>query len=74
MALRDTSWDVFYGVLARNLTELLPVVYTPTVGDACLEWSALLPRPVGLYVSFKDQVPGSCFWVFYPKETCSLLG
>lgn len=54
--LREHNQDAFFGLLAQNLNELLPVIYTPTVGDACKNWSALMQRPQGLYVSIKDQV------------------
>ena len=38
-------------MVSENLQELLPVVYTPTVGQACLEWSRLYVRPRGLYLT-----------------------
>ncbi len=34
---------------------MLPIVYTPTVGDACLDWGTLLPRPTGLYLSARTH-------------------
>ncbi|KAK9823686.1 hypothetical protein WJX72_004630 [[Myrmecia] bisecta] len=55
MTLKETSQDVFYALLAQNLTAFLPLIYTPTVGDACLQWSILLRRPVGMYVSIHDM-------------------
>jgi malate dehydrogenase (oxaloacetate-decarboxylating)(NADP+) len=42
-------------VLLDNLEELLPVVYTPTVGQACLEWSRIYMRPRGLYLSLEHR-------------------
>lgn len=54
--LREQNQDAFFGLLSQHLTELLPVIYTPTVGDACKQWSTLLQRPQGLYVSIKDKV------------------
>ena len=54
--LREQNQDGFFGLVAQNLNKLLPVIYTPTVGDACKKWSALLQRPQGLYVSIKDKV------------------
>lgn len=56
MLLRDTSQDCFFGLLAQNLVEYLPSIYTPTVGNACKQWSNLLRRPQGLYISIKDLV------------------
>lgn len=54
--LRERNQDAFFGLLAQNINKLLPIIYTPTVGDACKNWSALLQRPQGLYVSIKDKV------------------
>jgi malic enzyme len=39
----------------QHIEELLPLVYTPTIGDACLHWGALFPRPEGLYISLRDK-------------------
>lgn len=54
--LREQNQDAFFGLLSQNLTKLLPVIYTPTVGDACKQWSTLMQRPQGLYVCIKDKV------------------
>ena len=46
--------DVFYACLAEHTEEVLPLVYTPTVGEACLQFSTLVQRPPGLYVGADD--------------------
>ncbi|KAA6421917.1 MAG: NAD-dependent malic enzyme, partial [Trebouxia sp. A1-2] len=53
--LREQNQDAFFGLLSQNLNKLLPVIYTPTVGDACKQWSTLMQRPQGLYVCIKDK-------------------
>lgn len=45
----------FYTLLEQRTSELLPILYTPTVGDACLQFGTLSPRPPGLYVSLEDR-------------------
>ena len=42
---------LFYRVVLDALEALLPIIYTPTVGQACLEWSRIFERPRGLYIS-----------------------
>lgn len=53
--LRDTNETLFYRVLRSDLARYLPLVYTPTVGDACLEFSHLIDPPKGLYLSIKRK-------------------
>jgi malate dehydrogenase (oxaloacetate-decarboxylating)(NADP+) len=42
---------LFYRVVLDHLEELLPIIYTPTIGQACLEWSRIFVRPRGVYIS-----------------------
>jgi hypothetical protein len=46
-ALQNENETLFYRVALDHLEETLPIIYTPTVGEACLEWSRLYERPGG---------------------------
>lgn len=54
-ALQDTNETLFYRLLMSDPARFLPLVYTPTVGDACLGFSYIIRRPKGLYVSIKRK-------------------
>ncbi|EKM77361.1 hypothetical protein AGABI1DRAFT_115281 [Agaricus bisporus var. burnettii JB137-S8] len=54
-ALKDRDPDVFYKLCLQNMSEFTPIIYTPTVGDACLQYSHIYRRPEGLFVSIKDK-------------------
>lgn len=54
-ALQDDNETLFYRIVIDNLQELLPFIYTPTVGQACLEWSRRYLRPRGLYLTPEHQ-------------------
>ena len=45
----------FYYLLENNIEELMPIVYTPTVGKACQEFDRIYTEPEGLYVTIEDK-------------------
>jgi malate dehydrogenase (oxaloacetate-decarboxylating) len=53
--LQDTNETLFYALLVRNIEEMLPLVYTPTVGEGCQRFSEIWRKPRGLFLSYPNR-------------------
>lgn len=54
-SIKDQNVDLFYRLLMDHMRELMPLVYTPTIGDVCLQYSSIYTRPEALYISIKQR-------------------
>ncbi|KAJ7785358.1 hypothetical protein DFH07DRAFT_787614 [Mycena maculata] len=53
--LKEQDPHMFYRLCLQHMSEFTPIIYTPTVGQACQEYSHNYRRPEGLFVSHKDK-------------------
>ena len=53
--LQDTNETLFYAVLAHDLAQTLPLVYTPTVGEGCQRFSEIWRKPRGVFLSYPNR-------------------
>src|SRR5579859_3372871 len=53
--LQNINETLFYALLVRNIEEMLPVVYTPTVGEGCQRFSEVWRKPRGLFLSYPNK-------------------
>ncbi|MFI5180525.1 MAG: NAD-dependent malic enzyme [Thermoanaerobaculia bacterium] len=58
-ALQDTNEILFYRLLLAHIEEMMPIVYTPVVAEACQQFSQIYRRPRGLFIPFplRDSIP-----------------
>ncbi len=53
--LQDVNETLFYALITRNVEEMLPVVYTPAVGEGCQRFSEIWRKPRGVFLSYPNM-------------------
>ena len=73
--LQNTNETLFYALLVRNVEEMLPLVYTPTVGEGCQRFSEIWRKPRGLFLSYpnKNRIDQILSHPRYDKVKCIVV-
>jgi len=53
--IQDTNETLYYRLITEHLEEIMPLIYTPTVGAACQQFSRIYRRHRGIFISYNDQ-------------------
>ncbi|MFN2125859.1 MAG: oxaloacetate-decarboxylating malate dehydrogenase, partial [Candidatus Promineifilaceae bacterium] len=71
--LEDRNENLFYRVVMDNIETMMPIIYTPTVGQACQEFGHIFRRPRGFYISLEDRGQIADILAKWPYEDVRII-
>jgi malate dehydrogenase (oxaloacetate-decarboxylating)(NADP+) len=66
--LQDWNKKLFYRILCDHTEEIMPIVYTPIVGEACQKYSTLYKKPRGMFITIHDRGHIDSILANWPEE------
>ncbi|MBU0754891.1 MAG: oxaloacetate-decarboxylating malate dehydrogenase, partial [Planctomycetes bacterium] len=73
MSLQDRSESLFYRVVMDNIEEMMPIIYTPTVGQACQLYGHIFQNPRGIFISAKHRGRLASLLKNWPHEDVRII-
>ncbi len=71
--LQNRNEVLFYRLVLDHIEEMVPIIYTPTVGQACLEYGSIYRRPRGLFISLRERGRIAEILRGWPQESVRLI-
>lgn len=71
--LQNRNEVLFYRLVIDNIEETVPLIYTPTVGQACLQYGAIYRRPRGLFLTLRERGRIAEVLRHWPREGVRLI-
>jgi len=72
-SLQDRNETLFYRLLHDHIDEMMPVVYTPVVGEACQQYSHIYRHPRGLYISYEQRDQIDAIFANHPRSPAVIV-
>jgi len=71
--LQNRNEVLFYRLVLNHIEEMVPIIYTPTVGEACLQYGSIYRRPRGLFISLRERGRIAEIMRLWPQEGVRLI-
>ena len=71
--LQNRNEVLFYRLVVDNIEEMVPLIYTPTVGQACLEYGSIYRRPRGLFLTLRERGRLADILRLWPRQGVRLI-
>ena len=71
--LEHDNQTLFYHVVSSNIRECMPIIYTPTVGEACKKFGHIMKHPKGMYLSINDKGNVASILCNWPRSSVKVI-
>ncbi|MEM7402308.1 MAG: oxaloacetate-decarboxylating malate dehydrogenase, partial [Pseudomonadota bacterium] len=72
-ALQSRNERLYYRLVLENIEEVMPLIYTPTVGEACKEFAHIFRQPKGIYITAEDSGDVAQILSNWPEEDVRVI-